>query len=103
MLADLTSGPFIGLWVVLWYLIFAIFIVSCLRKGHIVWFILGFFLPICWFIALCCPGDDDHSQTLRVEERVRALDPTPPAGRDQWGTPRGSSDRLVAAGHPGWP
>ena len=53
MLADLTSGPFIGLWVVLWYLIFAIFIVSCLRKGHIVWFILGFFfLPICWFIAV---------------------------------------------------
>jgi hypothetical protein len=34
MLADLTSDPFIGLWVVLWYLIFAIFIVSCLRKGH---------------------------------------------------------------------
>jgi hypothetical protein len=55
MLADLTSGPFIGLWVVLWYLIFAIFIVSCLRKGHIFWFILGFFLPFCWLIGALLP------------------------------------------------
>jgi hypothetical protein len=55
MLADLTSGPFIGLWVVLWYLIFAIFIVSCLRKGHILWFILGFLLPVCWLIGALLP------------------------------------------------
>ena len=41
MLADLTSGPFIGLWVVLWYLIFIAFAFTCLRKGHLFWFIVG--------------------------------------------------------------
>jgi hypothetical protein len=55
MLADLTSGPFVGLWVVLWYLIFAIFIVWRLRKGHILWFILGFSLPFCWLIGALLP------------------------------------------------
>jgi hypothetical protein len=55
MLADVTSGPFIGLWVVLWYLIFVFFIIGCLRKGHIFWFILGFFLPFCWLIGAILP------------------------------------------------
>jgi hypothetical protein len=56
MLADLTSGPFISLWVVLWYLIFVYFIFSCLRKGHIFLFILGFFLPFCWLIGALLPS-----------------------------------------------
>jgi hypothetical protein len=56
MLADLTSGPFVGLWVVLWYLIFVAFLFTCLRKGHIVWFILGFFFPPCWLIGAILPS-----------------------------------------------
>ncbi len=55
MLADLTSGPYISLWVVLWYLIFIGFAFSCLRKGHLFWFILGIFLPFCWLIGALLP------------------------------------------------
>jgi hypothetical protein len=52
---DLTSGPFIGLWVVLWYLIFIWFAVVCLRHRHYVWFILGIFLPFCWLLGAILP------------------------------------------------
>jgi len=64
MLADLTSGPFIGLWVVLWYAVFIVFAVTCFRKRHMLWFILGFFLPICWLIGALLPN-----RRLRREER----------------------------------
>jgi hypothetical protein len=53
---DMTSGPFIGLWIFLWYAIFFAFIFTCLRKGHIFWFILGFFLPFCWLIGAILPS-----------------------------------------------
>jgi hypothetical protein len=56
VLADMTSGPFIGLWVVLWYLIFIYFAFICLRKGHIFWFILGIFLPFLWVIGAILPS-----------------------------------------------
>ena len=56
MLADLTSGPFIGLWVVLWYLIFIAFAFNCLRKGHLFWFIVGIFFPPLWIIGAILPS-----------------------------------------------
>jgi hypothetical protein len=55
MLADLTSGGFIGLWVVLWYAIFAFFAFLCIVKRHWLWFILGLFLPFLWVIGAILP------------------------------------------------
>jgi hypothetical protein len=51
----MTSGPFIGLWVVLWYAILVYFALICLRKGHVFWFIVGIFLPFCWLIGAIPP------------------------------------------------
>ena len=42
MLADLTSGGLVGLWVVLWYAIFTAFAFTCFRKRHIFLFVIGF-------------------------------------------------------------
>jgi hypothetical protein len=55
MLADLTAGPFVGLWVVLWYSLFALFAVFSFLKRHWLWFILGFLLPIFWVVGALLP------------------------------------------------
>lgn len=39
----------------MWYLIFIVFAVGCLRKGHIFWFVVGIFLPFCWLIGALLP------------------------------------------------
>ena len=36
---------------VLWLVLLIVFAISCLRKGHLVLFILGFFLPFLWIIG----------------------------------------------------
>lgn len=55
---------FIGIWCVLFYLLMAIFAVISLRKRHILWFILGFFLPFFWLVGAILPD-----RRLRREER----------------------------------
>lgn len=60
---------FIGIWVVLFYLLMAIFAITSLRKGHLLWFILGFFLPFLWIVGAILP-----SRRLRREERDLRLD-----------------------------
>ena len=69
MIADVwTSGPVVAWWVFLWYLIFVIFAIGSLRKGHLLWFVLGFFLPPCWLVGALLP-DRRRREVVVVEER----------------------------------
>jgi hypothetical protein len=54
-LADLTSGGFIGLWVVIYFVLLLTLGFMSLRKGHWVMFLIGIFLPIFWFIGALLP------------------------------------------------
>jgi hypothetical protein len=49
------TGETVTLWVVIWYLIWLWFGITCLRKGHIFWFIIGIFLPFLWLIGALLP------------------------------------------------
>jgi len=48
-----------GAWVTLWAILYVVLVVTVgimsIRKGHWVMFILGFFLPIFWFIGALLP------------------------------------------------
>jgi hypothetical protein len=55
---------FVGIWCVLFYLLMVFFAVISLRKRHILWFVLGFFLPFAWLIGAILPD-----RRLRREER----------------------------------
>lgn len=71
MLADLTSGAFVGLWVVLWYAIFIAFAVTCFRKRHILLFIVGFLLPFCWLIGALLPDRRRRREERREDREIR--------------------------------
>jgi hypothetical protein len=60
-----TSGPVIAWWVFLWYAIFVVFAIGSFRKRHILWFVLGFLLPVCWLIGALLP---DRRRRRREEE-----------------------------------
>jgi hypothetical protein len=49
------DGASVSIWVVVWYAIFVWFAVVSFRKRHILWFILGFFLPILWVVGAILP------------------------------------------------
>jgi hypothetical protein len=56
VLAAVTGGGFVALWMILYLvLIFTLGIMS-LRKGHWVMFIIGIFLPIFWLIGALIPA-----------------------------------------------
>ena len=40
---------------ILWLVLLFVFAISCLRKGHWVMFIIGFFLPLFWIIGAVIP------------------------------------------------
>jgi hypothetical protein len=40
---------------ILWLVLLIVLGISCLRKGHWVMFILGFFLPLFWIIGAIIP------------------------------------------------
>jgi hypothetical protein len=56
MLADATSGAFIGLWSVLYILLLITLGILSIRKGHWVMFLIGLFLPIFWIIGALLPS-----------------------------------------------
>ena len=58
VLADVTSGPFLGLWTVLYIVLILTLGIMSLRKGHWVMFIVGIFLPLFWFIGALLPRRD---------------------------------------------
>jgi hypothetical protein len=55
MVADLTSGGFIGLWAVIYIVLMVTLGIMSIRKGHWVMFIVGIFLPLFWLIGALLP------------------------------------------------
>jgi hypothetical protein len=55
MLADSSSGPFIGLYAAIYLVLMITLGILSLRKGHWVMFIIGLFLPIFWLIGALLP------------------------------------------------
>jgi hypothetical protein len=55
MFADVTSGGFIGLWAVLYFVLLVTLGIMSIRKGHWVMFLIGFFVPLFWLIGALMP------------------------------------------------
>ena len=55
VLADVTSGGFIGLWAVIYVVLMITLGILSIRKGHWVMFLIGLFLPIFWLIGALLP------------------------------------------------
>jgi hypothetical protein len=55
-IADVTTGPFIGLWSVLYFILLVTLGIMSIRKGHWVMFIIGLFIPLFWFIGALMPS-----------------------------------------------
>ena len=53
--ADATSGGFIGLWAVIYFVLMVTLGIMSIRKGHWVMFIVGIFLPLFWLIGALLP------------------------------------------------
>jgi hypothetical protein len=53
--ADATSGGFIGLWAVIYFVLMVTLGIMSIRKGHWVMFIIGIFLPLFWLIGALLP------------------------------------------------
>jgi ABC-type multidrug transport system permease subunit len=54
-LASATSGGFIALWSIIYFVLLLTLGLISLRKGHWVMFIIGIFLPLFWFIGALLP------------------------------------------------
>jgi hypothetical protein len=55
LIADATSGGFIGLWAVIYFVLMVTLGIMSIRKGHWVMFIIGIFLPLFWLIGALLP------------------------------------------------
>jgi hypothetical protein len=55
LIADVTSGGFIGLWAVLYLILLVTLGIMSIRKGHWVMFLIGIFIPLFWFIGALLP------------------------------------------------
>jgi hypothetical protein len=55
LVADVTSGGFIGFWAVLYVVLMVTLGIMSIRKGHWVMFIIGIFLPLFWLIGALLP------------------------------------------------
>jgi hypothetical protein len=54
-LADVTSGGFVGLWAVLYFILLVTLGIMSIRKGHWIMFIIGIFIPLFWLIGALLP------------------------------------------------
>jgi hypothetical protein len=55
MFADVTTTPFVVLWVVIYLALIVTLGIMSIRKGHWVMFVIGFFLPLFWLIGALLP------------------------------------------------
>jgi hypothetical protein len=55
MFADVTTTPFVILWVVIYLALIVTLGIMSIRKGHWVMFVIGFFLPLFWLIGALLP------------------------------------------------
>ena len=56
MVADVTSGGFIGLWSIIYVVLLITLGIISTRKGHWVMFLVGLVLPIFWIIGALLPS-----------------------------------------------
>jgi hypothetical protein len=56
MLADVTSGGYIGLWAVIYFVLMVTLGIISIRKGHWVMFLIGIFIPLFWIIGALLPS-----------------------------------------------
>jgi hypothetical protein len=56
VLADVTSGGFIGLWSVIYVVLLITLGIISIRKGHWVMFLVWLVLPIFWIIGALMPS-----------------------------------------------
>ncbi len=56
MVADLTTGAFVGLWIAIYFVLIITLGVLSLRKGHWIMFIIGIVLPLFWLIGALIPS-----------------------------------------------
>ena len=54
--ADMTSGGFVGLWAVIYFVLIITLGFLTLRKGHWVMFLIGIFIPLFWIIGAIIPS-----------------------------------------------
>jgi ABC-type multidrug transport system permease subunit len=50
-----SSGGFIALWAVIYFVLLVTLGIISIRKGHWVMFIIGIFVPLFWFIGALLP------------------------------------------------
>lgn len=55
-MADVTSGPYIGLWTIIYVVLLVTLGIISIRKGHWIMFIIGLFLPLFWIIGALLPS-----------------------------------------------
>jgi hypothetical protein len=55
VLANATSGGFIALWAVIYFVLMIVLGITSIRKGHWVMFLVGIFVPIFWLIGAIMP------------------------------------------------
>ena len=60
MFADVTTTPFVILWVVIYLALIVTLGIMSIRKGHWVMFIIGFFLPLFWLIGALLPTKREY-------------------------------------------
>ena len=74
LVADATSGGFIGLWAVIYFVLMVTLGIMSIRKGHWVMFIIGIFLPLFWLIGALFPeecADDRFSGATVPAARIQ--------------------------------
>ena len=54
-LADATSGGFIALWTIIYVVLLVTLGIMSIRKGPWIMFLVGFFIPLFWFIGALLP------------------------------------------------
>jgi hypothetical protein len=54
-LADVTSGGFVALWMILYLVLLVSLGILSIRKGHWVMFVVGLFIPLFWLIGALLP------------------------------------------------
>jgi hypothetical protein len=60
MFADVTTTPFVVLWVVIYLALIVTLGIMSIRKGHWVMFVIGFFLPLFWLIGALLPTKREY-------------------------------------------
>lgn len=55
MIATATSGGYIVLWAAIYIALMITLGILAIRKGHWIMFIIGFFIPLFWFIGALLP------------------------------------------------